>query len=78
MYCSDFSRCFSREEFDKAESYGRLYVFNKPQSYKDACNIQKVQLGGKYDGKEIAPLPYSGVANGNDNSVGDEKPNESK
>ena len=68
--CSDFRRRFSGEEFYKAGINGRLYLFNKCNSDKDTCHIQKVQQCGKYDGNEIAPVPYSVEATGNDNSGG--------
>ena len=67
MDCSDFRRRFSGEEFDKAGSDGCLYVFNKHKSDKDTRHIQKVQQGRKYDGKELALVPYYGVATGKDN-----------
>ena len=78
MECSDFRRRFSVKEFDKSGSDERLYVFNKHNSDKDTRHIQKVQQGGNYDGKELAHVSYSGLSTGNDNSGGDENPNESK
>ena len=59
MDCSDFRRLFSGEEVNKAGSDGRLYVFNNQKIDKDTRHIQKVQQVEKYDGKEIALMPYS-------------------
>ena len=78
MDFSDFRRGLSGEEFDKAGSDGRLYVFNKRKSDKDTRNIQKIQQGGKDDRKELALVTYPGVATGNDNLWRYEKPNKSK
>ena len=35
---------------------------------KDTRHIQKVHQGGKYDGKELDLVPYSGKATDNENS----------
>ena len=70
MDCSDFRRRFSGEEFDRGGSDGRLYVFNKCKSDKDTRHTQKVQQGGKDDGKDLALVPYSGEDTGNNNSGG--------
>ena len=76
--CSDFRRRFSGKEFDKAGIDGPIYVFNKRKSDKDTRQIQKVQQGGKDDGKEIALVSYSGVATVNENTGENENTNESK
>ena len=47
-----------------------MYVFNKRKSDKDTRHIQKVHQGRKYDGKELALVPYYVVATGSDNSGG--------
>ena len=78
MEWSNFRKRLSGEEFDKAGSDGRLYVFKKYKSDKDTRHIQKVQKGGKDYEKKLDIVPYSGVATGNDNSGGDKTPNESK
>ena len=70
VHCSDFRRRLSGKEFDKDGSDGRIYVFNNRKSDKDTRHIQKVQQGEEYDGKEIALVPFSGVATENDNSGG--------
>ena len=41
-------------------------------------HIQEVQQGGKDYSKDLALLPYSGVATGNNNLGGDETTNEQK
>ena len=65
--CSDFRRRFSDKKMDKYGSYGRLYIFNKRKSDKDTRQIQKVHQGRKYDGKELALVPYSEEATDNNN-----------
>ena len=77
MDFSDFRRGLSSEEFDKAGSDGRLYVFNKRKSDKDTHHIQKVQQGWKDDGKDLSLMPSSGVATVNYN-LGEMKPQQIK
>ena len=76
--CSDFRRRFSGKEFDKAGSNGRLFVLNRRKSDKDTHHTQKVKQGGNDYGKEPDLVPYSREATVNDNSGGNEKPNEPK
>ena len=76
--CSNSRKRFYGEEFDKAGSDGRLYVFDKRKSDKDILHIQKVQQGRKYYGKELGLVPYYREYNVNDNSRVNENFNESK
>ena len=55
-----------------------MYLFNKLKSDKYTLHIQKVCQGGKDEGKELDLVTYSRVATVDDNSEGDENPNESK
>ena len=53
-----------------------INVLNKRNNDKNTSHIQKFQQGGENDGKELASVLYSGVANDIDNLVGEK--NESK
>ena len=53
MDYSDFMRHLSGEEFEKAGSDGRMYVFKNLKSDKDTLHIHTVQEGEKDDGKDL-------------------------
>ena len=76
--CSDFRRRFYGESFDKSGSDGRMCGLNKRKSDKETRHIHKVQQVRKDYRKELALVPYSSESTGNNNSGGNENPNESK